>query len=108
MITYRLFLFAAAAVLAVALYFFGIGIADGSVSSFNIVLWLVVLVCLGSFVAGGYGLNTKGQRRPRCSRFSPFRDLARCRSWLTVIVFQPRWKRAWNRKFRPGSNSQVP
>jgi hypothetical protein len=59
---YRLFLTAAALALAVAVYFFGAGLADGSVSSFNILLWLALVGGLTAIVGGGWMLNSRGQR----------------------------------------------
>lgn len=93
MMTYRLFLAVAAAVLGVALYYFVIGIGDGSVSSFNILLWLMTLVCLGSIVAGGYGLNAKGQRRMATALLAVLAipGILAALFILSVIVFQPRW-----------------
>jgi hypothetical protein len=41
--------------------FFFIGIADGSVSSFNIVLWLGVLGALTALVLGVHALAGKGR-----------------------------------------------
>ena len=43
MIVFRLFLAIDAAAALVALYFFFIGLGDGSVSSFNIAIWLALL-----------------------------------------------------------------
>lgn len=59
---YRLFLTAASLALLVALYFFAIGLADGSVSSFNIVMWFVLLGGLSGILGGGWLLNTRGHR----------------------------------------------
>ncbi len=42
-------------------YFFLLGIADGSVSSFNIVLWLGILGTLGAGLGGSFFLKLKGQ-----------------------------------------------
>jgi hypothetical protein len=93
MMAYRLFLTVAAAVLAVAVYFFAIGIADGSVSSFNILLWLIVLVCLGCIVAGGYGLNANGQRRAATALLAVLAvpGIVAAIFILALIVFQPNW-----------------
>lgn len=41
-------------------YFFLIGLGDGSVSSFNIVLWLGILGGLAAILGGGYFLRAKG------------------------------------------------
>ncbi|GAB3956606.1 hypothetical protein GCM10028805_47000 [Spirosoma harenae] len=40
----------------VILYFFFVGMADGSVSSFNGGLWLFILVALGVIMIGSYWL----------------------------------------------------
>lgn len=46
-----------AIVAAIFVYFFFVGIADGSVSSFNIVLWLAILIGLASVLAGSLALR---------------------------------------------------
>ena len=38
-------------------YFFFVGLADGSVDSFNIVLWIVILLVLAGVLAGGLALR---------------------------------------------------
>ncbi len=40
--------------------FFLIGLLDGSVSSFNIVLWLTILASLAGILGGGWLLKAKG------------------------------------------------
>jgi vacuolar-type H+-ATPase subunit I/STV1 len=44
----------------IVLYFFLVGLADGSVSSFNIGLWLLILLGLGSILGGSLWLKTAG------------------------------------------------
>ena len=44
----------------IILYFFFIGLADGSVSSFNIELWAGILAGLVIILAGGRALKTRG------------------------------------------------
>jgi hypothetical protein len=51
-----------AAAAAVILYFFVIGLADGSVSSFNGALWAATLASVAAILGGGALLNAKGQR----------------------------------------------
>jgi len=51
-----------AAVIAVAFFF--IGIADGSVSSFNVLLWVAVLGALAAVVLGSRALERRGMRLP--------------------------------------------
>ncbi|MBX7142382.1 MAG: hypothetical protein K1X63_15005 [Chitinophagales bacterium] len=41
-----------AVVAAIAVYFFFIGLVDGSVSSFNIKLWIVLLIVLAALLTG--------------------------------------------------------
>lgn len=54
---------AAAIVAAVLLAFFAIGIGDGSVSSFNIVLWLGILAAAGAILLAGHALRAHGHPR---------------------------------------------
>jgi hypothetical protein len=44
----------------IVLYFFLVGLADGSVSSFNIGLWLLILLGLGSVMGGSLWLKSAG------------------------------------------------
>ena len=44
----------------VALYFFCAGLADGTVSSFNILIWITLLAPLGLVVGGGLLLRATG------------------------------------------------
>jgi hypothetical protein len=60
---YRTVLALAAATAAVIVAFFGIGLADGSVSSFNIALWLAILVGVGAILLGGCSLHARGHRK---------------------------------------------
>lgn len=45
----------------VLLYFFAIGLADGSVSAFNLGLWLGMLAAVAGLLAGAWALH-KAQR----------------------------------------------
>lgn len=47
----------------VMLYFFAAGLADGSVSSFNIELWLGLLLGVAAVIGGGVALRAAGRRR---------------------------------------------
>ncbi len=49
-----------ALVAVVFVYFFFIGLADGSVSSFNIGLWLTILSVLGILMSGTVWLKARG------------------------------------------------
>lgn len=44
----------------VFVFFFLIGLVDGSVSSFNMGLWSLTLLVLGSTLLGSYGLHRAG------------------------------------------------
>jgi hypothetical protein len=43
-------------------YFFVIGLADGSVSSFNMGLWLGLLALTAAVLVGGWMLSARGKR----------------------------------------------
>jgi len=47
---------------AIAVFFFLWGLADGSVSTFNIGLWVLLLGALAAVVAGGLVLKRTGRR----------------------------------------------
>ena len=49
---------------AIAVAFFFIGIADGSVSSFNIALWIALLGAIAAAVLGSRALERKGYNWP--------------------------------------------
>jgi hypothetical protein len=82
-----------AAVALVALYFFVVGLGDGSVSSFNILLWLALLGGIGAVLGGGWVLNAMGRRGAAIGvlmilalpgfLFGLF--------ILGVLILQPRW-----------------
>lgn len=48
------------AIALIVLFFFFTGLGDGSVSTFNIVLWLAILGGLAAILAGGMLLRSKG------------------------------------------------
>ena len=50
-----------AIVAAIFIYFFIIGLIDGSVSSFNLALWLVILGALGALLFGSHALRASGK-----------------------------------------------
>ena len=45
----------------VVLFFFLAGIADGSVSSFNLGIWTVLLAAVAAVVCGGWWLRSNGR-----------------------------------------------
>ena len=66
MVFFRIVWGIAIIVALVGVAFFFIGIADGSVSPFNIVLWTVVLAGLAAVVFGSRVLSNKGHLVPAC------------------------------------------
>lgn len=50
-----------ALVALIAIYFFVVGLADGSVSANNIMLWLLLLGTLMALLAGGLYLKSAGK-----------------------------------------------
>jgi Na+/melibiose symporter-like transporter len=61
MILFSVFWVIDAIVTAIALYFFFIGLADGSVSSYNILLWLFLLIILAAVLVGSFLLKSAGK-----------------------------------------------
>ncbi|MGB3448155.1 MAG: hypothetical protein WBA48_15800 [Xanthobacteraceae bacterium] len=90
---YHLFLTVAAAALAVALYFFGVGLADGSVSSFNMVMWLALLAGLGGIVFSGVAIDRSGKRAAAIAVLAivAVPALLAALFFLVLIVTQPHW-----------------
>jgi hypothetical protein len=62
MILHRILLGVDGLIGAVLLYFFIAGIEDGSVSSFNILLWLALLGGIALVIGAGFALWRKGHK----------------------------------------------
>jgi len=77
----------------VALYFFIAGLIDGSVSSFNILLWLALLGGIAIVLGGSMLLNGKGHRGPASALLSVLAFPGFCFAlfMLLVLILQPRW-----------------
>jgi hypothetical protein len=60
-VLYRVTFSVAALVAAVAVVFFVIGLADGSVSSFNITLWVGLLAGVAAVLVAGYALRARNR-----------------------------------------------
>ena len=82
-----------AVIAAIFLYFFAAGLADGTVSSFNIVLWLGVLAALGGVLGGSSWLRNAGhQRIARLVLLSlAIPGFLVALFFLVLIIAQPRW-----------------
>jgi hypothetical protein len=61
MVIYRSLLGLAGLTAAVLIWFFLEGLADGTVSSFNIGLWLPLLAAVGGLFGGGIALHRGGR-----------------------------------------------
>jgi hypothetical protein len=58
--TFKILFGMGAVAAAIVVYFFFIGLADGSVSSFNMGMWLGILAALAAILGGGYALRATG------------------------------------------------
>jgi hypothetical protein len=78
---------------AVVIYFFVWGLMDGSVSSFNIVLWLGLLAALAAILGGGWFLHRSGKRGAASAVLAVLAAPAFLFGLfvLGLIVLQPRW-----------------
>jgi len=90
---YRILVGVDAVAAAVVLFFFFWGLSDGSVSAFNIVLWLAMLGGVCGVLVGGLMLNSHGQRQLArvvlLTLAVPATLIALF--FLMLIVLQPRW-----------------
>ena len=82
-----------ALIAAIVLFFFVWGVADGTVSSFNIVLWLAMLAGVGGVVGGSLWLRSTGRRSAARALLLllavPGSLLAIF--YLVLLVTHPRW-----------------
>jgi hypothetical protein len=78
---------------AVVTFFFMWGMSDGTVSSFNILLWLMLLGGVGAVVGGGWYLRSIGQRGAACGVLLILAIPATLMAlfFLLLIILQPRW-----------------
>lgn len=77
----------------VVVYFFVIGLADGSVSSFNMSLWLGLLAAVAAAVGGGWVLNANGRRGLAITLLSilALPGVIYALFVLLIMIAQPRW-----------------
>ena len=82
-----------ALVALVVVYFFAIGLGDGSVSSFNMGLWLGILAAVAAILGGGIALNAKGQRGAAIAvlMILAVPGLLYVLFLLVILITQPRW-----------------
>jgi apolipoprotein N-acyltransferase len=90
---YRATLGVALAVAAMAAFFFVVGLADGSVSSFNIGLWLVLLGGLAGVLWTGIALRARGRTGAALAVLGivAVPGLLAVFFLLVVVITQPRW-----------------
>ncbi len=82
-----------ALVVLVTLYFFLVGLGDGSVSSFNGLLWLGILAGLAVVLGGGWLLKVSGQLKTAKILLSVVAVPAFLffLFFLLIILSKPRW-----------------
>jgi len=74
-------------------YFFMVGLADGSVSSFNIVLWLGILGALAAILGGAFWLKWAGHVWPAIGVLLVLAipAILALLFFLVVMISNPRW-----------------
>ena len=92
-VVYRLFAGIAAAVVLVVLYFFVVGLADGTVSSRNMAMWLALVGGVSATMTGGLVLDVRGKRGAAIAVLAilAIPGFVAGLLILALIVFQPRW-----------------
>lgn len=77
----------------VVVYFFCLGLVDGSVSSFNMGLWLLMLLGVGIVVLGSLALRWRGRVRSATGLLLTLAlpGLVAVLFLGAVLVTQPRW-----------------
>jgi len=77
----------------VAFAFFFIGIGDGSVSSFNLALWLGIVSVMALNLWAGYALRARERVTLACAvlAVSAVPGILAALFMLLVVVTQPRW-----------------
>ena len=82
-----------ALIAAIFVFFFFWGLADGTVSSFNIVLWLAVLAGLAGILLGSLKLRSKGHGRQAVGLLLilAIPGVLGLVFFLAVVILHPRW-----------------
>jgi hypothetical protein len=82
-----------AVVAAVVCFFFVWGVMDGSVSSFNIMLWLGLLTLVAVVVGGSLALRSAGHSAAAFGLLLilAIPGLGMALFFLAVLILQPRW-----------------
>lgn len=92
-LAYRAAFVCSALTALVAAAFFVMGIGDGSVSSFNIVLWLALLSVMGLSLWAGHALHARGKTGLAMAALAvtAVPGVLAALFLLLVLVTQPRW-----------------
>lgn len=90
---YKLMLGFDALVALVFVYFFVVGMGDGSVSSFNIALWLGILALLAVVLIAGHKLHASGKTKAALGVLAivAVPALAYVLFFGAILVLRPRW-----------------
>lgn len=90
---FRILFGIAALAAAVVLFFFFWGVSDGTVSSFNIGIWIALLAAALGIPAAGWLLNAKGYRGAACALLlvAAIPALLFALFFLFIVIAQPRW-----------------
>jgi hypothetical protein len=82
-----------AVIAAIFVFFFFWGLADGTVSAFNIVLWLGILAGLAGIVGGSRWLRAKGRARAAVGilLILAIPGMLGVLYFLAVVILHPRW-----------------
>jgi hypothetical protein len=82
-----------ALIAAIFVFFFFWGLADGTVSSFNIVLWLAILAGLAGVLGGSLWLRKKGRTREAAALLLilAIPGVLGLVFFLALIILHPRW-----------------
>lgn len=77
-----------------AFYFFFEGLGDGSVSSFNMALWMALLGGVIAILGGGWALNANGRRRMAIGVLSilAIPSVLFGLFMLLIVITQPNWQ----------------
>lgn len=92
--TFALILLIINAAAALVLYgFFFIGLGDGSVSEFNLGLWLLILIGMSALLASGWIFRAKGKSGVATILLLPLAIPATLYGLfvLLMLILQPRW-----------------
>ncbi len=90
---YKILLAIDAIVAAIVVYFFVVGLGDGSISEFNIQLWVVILLALAAIIGGGVLLDGKGYRKAANGVLLVLATPGVLYGLflLLIVITQPRW-----------------